>query len=137
MGNQVFPWELYQGYPNRLLSGDFLASIRTRGINAGERRKSRQKIWNNIKSFSDPFNPYREVMDKHTLKVLCKYTGEEKIEGGITIGFCLMNKPDIKKVWLNGAPVFFDVKKTPCSLNLFVDVEKIQKDDESEIVAEF
>jgi hypothetical protein len=137
MGNTIFPWEFYQGYPNRLLSGDFLASIRPKGILAGDRRKSRQEIWNNISGFIKPFTPYREMPNKHTVKVICKYSGAAKIKRGITLCFCLMNKSKIKRVWLNGEPAKHQIKEDPCCLTIFVDVENIQENDEKEIVAEF
>ena len=46
MGNHRFSWEKDPGYPTNILCGDFRISIRATGNNPGERRISREKIWN-------------------------------------------------------------------------------------------
>ena len=137
MGNRVFPWELHAGYPNRIISGDFLASIRPRGKDAGERRHSRKDIWANRRFFRTPFDPYREVRDTHSVSATVKYTGEAEIAGGITISFRIRGMPRIKSVALNGERVDYYQKEDECSTHVVVELEAIKKDDTREIVAEF
>lgn len=137
MGTRVFPWEFHPGYPNRIISGDFLASIRPRGKDAKERRHSRKEIWANRHFFRMPFDPYREVLDDHSVKATVKYAGEVEIASGITISFRIRGMPKIKTVTLNGERVDYYKKEDDCSTHVFVELEAIKKDDTREIVAEF
>jgi hypothetical protein len=135
-GHQIFPWEFYPGYPNRILCGDFLASIRATGVSPGERRKTRQEIWKKRAGFVEPFQPYREMPNKNTVKVICKYTGIEAIECRFNIGICIVNRERIKGVRLNGEHVDYLVKQNKCSLYIYVDVSEPQINAEDEIVVE-
>jgi len=137
MGNRVFPWEFYAGYPNGIISGDFLASIRPRGKDAGERRRSRKDIWAKRRFFKMPFDPYREMLNKHSVRATVKYAGEEEISGGITVSFRIRGMPGIRSVAVNGQRVDFYRKEDACSTHLFVELAAIEKDDTREIVAEF
>ena len=137
MGNHVFPWEFYAGYPNRIISGDFLASIRPRGKDARERRHSRKDIWANRGFFRMPFDPYREVLDAHSVKATVKYAGKTEIAGGITVSFRIRGVPKIKSVAVNGERIDYYKKEDACSTHVFVELEAIKKDDTREIVAEF
>lgn len=137
MGNRVFPWEFYVGYPNRIISGDFLASVRPRGKDAQERRNSRREIWSKRGFFKVPFDPYREMHDDHSVRVTVGYAGEEEIAGGITISFRIRGMPKIKRVAINGESADYYMKKDECSTHVFVELEEIKKDHTREIVAEF
>ena len=137
MGNRVFPWEFYAGYPNRIISGDFLASMRPRGKDARERRNSRKEIWANRHLFRTPFEPYREMLDAHSVKATVKYTGEAGIAGGITVSLRIRGKPNIKRAALNGERVDYYKKEDECSTYVFVELEAIKKDDTREIIVEF
>ena len=137
MGNRVFPWEFHAGYPNSILSGDFLASIRPRGKDAKERRHSRKDIWEKRRFFKVPFDPYREVRDKHSVSVTVKYAGESGIAAGITVSFRIRGMPKIKSVAVNGERIDYYQKEDACSTYLFVELDAIKTDDTREIVAEF
>jgi hypothetical protein len=137
MGNRTFPWEFFSGYPNRLLSGDFLASIRAKGSSAGSRRESRQEIWKGLKGFICPFNPYRRMSQGGTVEVSYKYHGVKKIKRGLTLCFQVLKKSKVKKLRLNGQPAGFYAKKDRGCLYIFVDVDDLGKNTEGEIVAEF
>lgn len=133
MGNRVFPWEFHAGYPNRIISGDFLASMRPRGKDVKERRKSRIDLWEKRRFFKIPFDPYREVLDKHSVKATVKYEGD----AGITVSLRIRGMPAIRSVSVNGELVDYYTKKDECSTHLFVELEAINKDDTREIVSEF
>ena len=45
-----------------------------------------------------PFDPYREVLDAHSVRATVKYAGEAEIAGGITISFRIRGMPRIKSV---------------------------------------
>jgi len=137
MGNHTFPWEYYPGYPNRILSGDFLCSIKPKGVNADERRKSRKDIWSKRHLFKVPYNPYREMPNNHSIRITVAYCGEEEIAGGITVSFRIRGIPEIKKLTVNDKHVEYYSKKDECSTYLFLDLETIKKNDMREIVAEF
>jgi hypothetical protein len=137
MGNRVFPWEFYPGYPNKILSGDFLASVRPRGTNAQERRNSRKEIWSKRDFFKVPFNPYREMLDDRSVRITVKYSGDDEITSGIAISFRIRGTPKIKRVTINDERVDYYKKNDDCSTHVFVDLETIKNNDTREIVAEF
>lgn len=137
MGNRIFPWEFHAGYPNRIISGDFLASIRPRGKDAGERRRSHKEIWEKRRFFKMPFDPYREVHDKHSVRATVKYAGESEIAGGITVSLRIRGMPKIKSVAVDGERIDYYKKEDACSTHLFVELETIKTDDTREIVVEF
>jgi len=137
MGNFTFPWEYYPGYPNRILSGDFLCSMKPKGVNANERRKSRKDIWSKRHLFKVPYNPYREMTNNHSIRITVIYCGEEEITGGITVSFRIRGMPEIKKLTANENNIEYHCKKDECSTYVFLDLETIKKNDVREIVAEF
>lgn len=137
MGHRVFPWEYYSGYPNRILSGDLLAWISPRGKNANERRNSRKEIWSKRNFFEVPFNPYRKMLDDHSVGITVKYSGEEEITNGITISFRIRGTPRIKSINMNNEKIDYYVKEDNCSTYVFFDLESIKKNDVREIVAQF
>jgi hypothetical protein len=137
MGSRVFPWEYHPGYPNRILSGDFLAWIGPRGRNAHARRASRKEIWSKRHFFRVPFAPYREMMDRHSVRITVRYAGEEEITNGITIGFRIRGLPRIRSITVNGEHRDYYVKRDECSTYVFVDLEAIKQDDMREVVARF
>jgi hypothetical protein len=137
MGNFSFPWEYYTGYPNKLLCGDFLCSIKPKGINAHERRESRKNIWSKRHLFKPPYNPYREMFNDHSVKITVSYCGDEEIIDGITISFRVRGRPKIKKLSINEKSTEYYTKKDICSTYLFLDSGRIKKNDILEIVAEF
>jgi hypothetical protein len=137
MGEHSYPWEYYPGFPNRLLSGDFLASIRARGASAGERRRSRYEIWQNIDGFIKYLAPCRKTPSRHTIEIICNYSGKQKIKRGVTLCFCIACRSKLKRVRLNGEPVDYQVKEAPCCQHVFVDVLNLETVDEKEILVEF
>lgn len=137
MGNRTFPWEYFSGYPNRILSGDFLASIRAKGASAGLRRKSRQEIWKSLEGFVIPYNPYRRMLHGSSVEVLYKYHGGKRIKQGLTFCFQILKNHKVKKVLLNGQSTGFYAKRDRCCTYIFVDVDDLGKNREGEIVAEF
>jgi len=137
MGNRVFPWDYHAGYPNRILSGDFLAWIGPRGRNAHERRTSRKEIWSKRRFFKAPFTPYREMLDMHSARITVKYTGEEPIASGITMGFRIRGTPRITSITMNGEKIDYYIKGDECSTYVFLDLEAIEEDDRRELAAQF
>ena len=136
MGNRHYPWEYYPGFPNRLLSGDFLSSIRARGASAGERRRSRHEIWQNIDGFVKYLAPYRKTPSKHAIEIICKYSGNQEIKQGVTLCFCITHGSKLNKIRINTEPVDYQIKEAPCCQHIFVDVENIAPVDEKEILVE-
>lgn len=137
MGNTVFPWEYHPGYPNRILSGDFLASIRPRGKKAHERRNSRKEVWSKRNFFEAPFDPYRKMVDDHSVNITVKYSGEGEITSGITISFRIRGTAKFRKITANDETIEYYVKRDECSTYVFLDLERIEKSDFYEIVAGF
>ncbi|MFC1876886.1 M14 family zinc carboxypeptidase [Thermodesulfobacteriota bacterium] len=137
MGNRLYPWEYYPGFPNRLLGGDFLSSIRARGASAGERRRSRHEIWQNIDGFVKYLAPYRKTPSKHTIEIICKYSGGCEIKQGVTFCVCIENGVKLKNVRVNAKSADYQIKETPCCQHVFVDVEKLAPADEKNIFVEF
>jgi hypothetical protein len=137
LGNRSYSWEYYPGFPNRLLSGDFLASIRAKGASAGERRRSRYEIWQNKEGFNKHLAPYRKTPNRRTIVVICKYSGNQEIDRGITLCFSISCHAKLKKVRLNGEEVMYQAKETPCCQYVFVDVPNLASVDEKEVLVEF
>jgi uncharacterized protein YneR len=135
-GNSISPWEYYPGYPNRILSGDFLAWIGPRGRSAQERRNSRKEIWPKRNFFEAPFNPYRAMLDDHCVRVIVRYSGDEEITNGFTMSFRIRGTPRIKSITMNNENVDYYIKCDECSTYVFLDVERIGKNDVREVVAQ-
>jgi len=136
-GNRTAPWEHYPGYPNRILSGDFLAWIGPRGRNASQRRTSRKEIWSKRAFFETPFTPYRAMLDDHHVRVTVRYSGDEEITSGITMSVRIRGRPRIKDITLNDEKADYYAKCDECSTYVFVDLETVAKDDVLELVARF
>ena len=111
MGNQRFPWEKDPGYPTNIIVGDFRISIRPSGKNPGERRISREKLWNERFHF-DILR--REMLeDPKVTLVEVGYLGH-----GVPLKFdlCLrMRQDDIKKVLVEEKEARFETFKDDCS----------------------
>jgi hypothetical protein len=137
MGNHVFSWDYHAGYPNRILSGDFLAWIGPRGRNAQQKRISRKEIWSKRRFFEVPFAPYREMLDMHSARITVKYLGEHAIASGITMSFRIRGTPRIKTITMNDEKIDYYVKTDECSTYVFLDLETLNKDDMREVVAQF
>jgi hypothetical protein len=116
MGNTRFPWEKDAGYPNNILCGDFRISIRSSGKSPGERRISREKIWNERANF-DILK--REMLeDPETTLAEVGYLGENV---PLEFDLCLrMRQNVIKKVMLEDQEVEFKTFKDDCSTFLSI-----------------
>ncbi len=84
-----------------------------------------------------PFDPYREVHDKHSVRATVKYAGESEIASGITVSLRIRGMPKIKSVAVDGERIDYYKKEDACSTHLFVELETIKTDDTREIVVEF
>ena len=111
MGNNRFPWEKYPGYPTNILVGDFRISIRPSGKTPGERRISREKLWNERFHF-DVLK--REMLDDpEATLVEVGYLGENI---PLTFDLCLRMRQDvIKKVLVEERELHFETFKDGCS----------------------
>jgi len=74
LGNDRVPWEKDPGYPTNLICGDFRISIRALGNTPGERRVSREKIWNERDNFA-LFE--RALIDPETTLAKVGYMGDK------------------------------------------------------------
>lgn len=135
-GNSVFPWEYYPGYPNRILRGDFQASIRPRGETAAKRRASRQDIWTQRKCFGS-IAPYRKMDTPHSCDLTFTFSGEKPLQGGLAVAIRLRGKPLIGRAEANGSPANYSVATDTCSTSLFIDFETVEPGLENEIHVEF
>jgi hypothetical protein len=118
MGNTRFPWEKAAGYPTNLIVGDFRISVRASGKNPGERRISREKIWNEKANFDilkremgeDPETTFAEV----------GYLGENV---PLEFDLCLrMRQKLIKKVMVEDKEIEFETCKDNCSTFLSIPI---------------
>jgi hypothetical protein len=111
MGNTRFPWEKAAGYPTNLLVGDFRISIRASGKNPGERRISREKIWNEKANF-DILK--REMGEDHEATLAeVGYLGENV---PLQFDLCLRTRQKlIKKVMIEDQQIGFETFKDGCS----------------------
>jgi len=111
MGNNRFPWEKDPGYPTNILVGDFRISIRPSGKNPGERRISREKVWNERHNF-DILK--REMLDDREVTLAeVGYLG-----GNVPLDFdlCLRMRQDvIKRVLVEEQETKFETFKDNCS----------------------
>lgn len=118
IGNSRSAWEHESGYPNRILRGNFLTSIRAAGRNAAERRKSRAEIWQRRDFFTDPT---REMPDRHTITAKTEYSGGE-LSSSFSICCRVRGEPDIRNVYLNRDKTEFHTSYDGCSTYVFADV---------------
>ena len=111
MGNHRFSWEKDPGYPTNILCGDFRISIRATGNNPGERRISREKIWNERGNF-DILK--REMLeDPETTLAEVGYMGDNL---PIEFELCLrMRQKNIKEVFWEDKKVDFFTFSDKCS----------------------
>jgi len=100
-GNQRFPWQKNSGYPNQILLGDLFTSIRARGKNASERRKSRVEIWKNRKHFQ---RPKRSTISDNKIKIETGYSGK-KLSFSFDLTTRIRKDRSIQGVSLNGKNV--------------------------------
>jgi hypothetical protein len=116
MGNTRFPWEKDAGYPTNILCGDFRISVRSSGKNPGERRISREKVWNERANF-DILK--REMLeDPETTLAEVGYLGENV---PLEFDLCLrMRQNVIKKVMVEDQEVEFETFKDNCSTFLSI-----------------
>jgi hypothetical protein len=116
MGNTRFPWEKDAGYPTNILCGDFRISVRSSGKNPGERRISREKVWNERANF-DILK--REMLeDPETTLAEVGYIGENV---PLEFDLCLrMRQNVIKKVMVEDQEVEFETFKDNCSTFLSI-----------------
>jgi hypothetical protein len=125
MGNNRFPWEKDPGYPTNILVGDFRISIRPSGRNPGERRASREKIWNERFNF-DVLR--REMLDDPEVTLAeVGYLGESV---PLAFDLCLrMRQKTIKKVLVGERETPFETFKDDCStfVSIPVSLEKAGK----------
>lgn len=111
MGNNRFSWEKYEGYPTNLICGDFRISIRALGNTPGERRLSREKIWNERNNFSIL---ERALIDSETTLAKVGYLGENF---PLEFGFCLrMRQKPIKSVTVCDVETVFETFEDSCSV---------------------
>lgn len=118
MGNTKFPWEKDFGYPTNLIVGDFRISIRASGKNPGERRISREKIWNEKANF----NILRREMGENSETTLAEvgYLG-----GNVPLEFdlCLrMRQEQIKQVMIEDQKTKFETFQDDCSTFLSIPI---------------
>lgn len=118
-----FPWEYHPGYPNRILKGNFLTSVRAAGSRPGDRRNSRYEIWNKRGAFTEPL---RKMPDRRTIEIRTDYSGETLLH---PISFCcrIRGRPNIRHVYLDGCETNFYTCEDDCSLYLFSDVLSLNR----------
>jgi len=122
-GNIRFPWERHLGYPNRILKGNLLTSIRSTGMDARERRLSREETWRNRSLFEEP---KRKMLNERTIRIWTKYYGEP-----LSHYFCMCSrirgKPNVARVRLNENEIEFFTCQDDCSTYVFADVRASEK----------
>lgn len=131
-GNARFPWEYHSGYPNRIIKGNFLTSIRSTGKDARERRISRMEIWKNRELFEEP---ERQMLDRNTVRIWMKYHGEP-LSYPFAICSRIRGKPNVAAVHFNKDEVEFYICQDRCSTYVFTDIPVLNKSD-YELTIEF
>jgi len=117
MGNEQFPWEPQRGYPVNLLHGDFRISLRPVGRDAGERRASRIKLWNERMNFSAL---QREMPDPETTICRVRYFGWNL---PLEFALCLrMRQQFIQGVSRAGKDIEFETFKDICSTYVYIPI---------------
>jgi len=136
-GNAHFPWNYLPGYPNKILLGDFSASLHPRGHSAAETRASRQTIWAKRHFFDGPFSPYRRMENNHSVDLTFTFSGEYPLESGLTVAARLRGKPRIERVVVNGSTSPYAVGRDNCSIYLFIDIEHVENNHRQVIHIDF
>ena len=117
MGNQRFAWEKDPGYPVNILCGDFRISIRPKGANPGERRASREKLWQE-RFYFDVLR--REMPEPATTQAEVRYIGERF---PLEFNVCLrMRQSDIRQVWVDDREVSFETFTDNCCVFVSIPV---------------
>jgi hypothetical protein len=117
MGNNKFSWEKYDGYPTNLICGDFRISVRALGSTPGERRLSRERIWNERNNFSIL---ERELIDPETTLARVGYSGESF---PLEFAFCLrMRQRPIKSVTVDDQEIPFEIFEDRCSVFVHIPI---------------
>ena len=115
MGNERFSWEKDPGYPTNLICGDFRISIRALGNTPGERRVSREIIWNERQNFS---LIERALIDPETTQAKVGYLGDNF---PLEFALCLrMREKGIKKVLVEDQAAAFETFEDRCSKFLYI-----------------
>jgi hypothetical protein len=115
VGNNRVPWEKDTGYPTNLICGDFRISIRALGDTPGERRVSREKIWNERENFT-LFE--RALINPETTLGKVGYMGDKF---PLEFALCLrMREKIIKKVLVDDQETSFETFEDNCSTFLHI-----------------
>jgi len=122
-GIDRFSWEPHPGYPNTIIKGNFLTSLRAAGKRPGDRRESRYEMWQNRDLLSEPL---RMMPDPKTIEVYTKYSGEETLHA-VSVSCRMRGRPAVREVYLNGSQTEFYTCEDDCSLYLFSDVLSLTK----------
>jgi hypothetical protein len=117
-GNTRSPWQHNPGYPNGMLAGDFLTSIRATGSNAAERRASRVEVWQNRDQFTALA---REFLAPNAIRVKVAYSGDA-MSCGFEVVCRVRGRPGIPAVRLNGEVVVAATHADDCSTYVSVDI---------------
>jgi hypothetical protein len=120
-GNVRWPWERYDGYPNRINHGSTAFSIRAEGETATVRRASRLELWRK----RDRFVENRRLAPERRGEVnfAVHFIGPQPLEHPCGVVTRIMGHPTIKEVSLRGKALDDDAFATwqdACST--FVDV---------------
>jgi len=118
LGNTRSSWECAPGYPNRILRGNMLISLRAAGQSAAERRKSRAELWQKREFFSDPV---KIMPTTHSVQASIEYSGEP-LSNAFSICCRIRGNPDIKNIRMNGIKTDYYTATDNCSSFVFVDV---------------
>ena len=118
LGNTRSSWEFASGYPNRIVRGNMLVSLRAAGQSAAERRESRMEIWQKRDFFT---NPITMLPSKNRIKAKVKYSGEP-LSNAFSICCRIRGNPAINGVSLNGIKTDYYSATDNCSTFVFVDV---------------
>jgi hypothetical protein len=123
-GSRQSPWERYAGYPNRILIGNLIASVRATGADSADRRNSRCEIWRNRKFFTVP---QTEFKDSGTVRVALEFAGEA-LSSGFALSCRLRGFPELKGILLNGKIVEPTTHRDNCSTYVSVDIHPTGKE---------
>jgi hypothetical protein len=118
MGNTRSLWEYASGYPNRIIRGNMLVSLRAAGQSAEELRKSRVEIWQKRDYFT---NPVRMLPSKNRIRAKVEYAGEP-LTTPFSICCRIRGNPVIKAVQLNESKTDYYVATDNCSSFVYIDV---------------
>jgi len=115
LGNDRVAWEKDPGYPTNLICGDFRISIRALGNTPGERRVSRERIWNERENFT-LFE--RALVDPETTLAKVGYMGDKF---PLDFALCLrMREKVIKTVLIEDREAAFETFEDQCSTFLHI-----------------